>query len=148
MKMLITKQDVIDMAYVPSEQICVEQIPQAVIAEAQYKFIRPVLNGLYDELLAGAHNELCELYVKPALAYYVKYLMITQYSGYLTLMQSTAAQAAVVVADRLRAETLARASTLLNLCVSIVEASSDDYPAYSPAKNIRNKTRIIGGFVI
>ena len=148
MKMLITKQDVIDMAYVPSEQIRPEQIPQAVIAEAQYKFIRPVLNGLYDELMADAHSELCELYVKPALAYYVKYLMITQHSGYLTLMQSTAAQAAVAVADRLRTETLARASTLLNLCVSIIEISPQDYPAYKSADNIRNKTKIIGGFVI
>ena len=95
MKLLISKQDVVNMAYVPSEQMRAELVPQAVIAEAQYKFIKPVLNGLYEQLLADAHSELCELYVKPALAYYVKYLIITQHSGYLNLMQSASAQAAL-----------------------------------------------------
>ena len=148
MNLLISKQDVVNMAFVPSEQMRAELVPQAAIAEAQYKFIKPVLNGLYDQLLADAHSELCELYVKPALAYYVKYLIITQHSGYLNLMQSASAQAALAVADRLRTETLARASTLLNLCVSIIEASPQDYPEYDRTKNVRNRTKIVGGLVI
>ena len=148
MKLLISKQDVVNLAYVPSEQMRVELIPQAVIAEAQYKFLRPVLNGLYEQLLADAHGELCELYVKPALAYYVKYLILTQHLGYLTLMHSTTAQTALAVADRLRVETLARASALLNICVAIVEASPQDYPEYDRTKNVKNITKIVGVLVV
>ena len=75
-QLLITSQQVIDLAFAANEKITPVSIKETKIDAAQEKYIRPVLGKLYDALVAGKYPELLKDYIQPALAYYVRYSSI------------------------------------------------------------------------
>lgn len=53
-------------------------IVPARIETAQLGFLRPVFGKLYDKLGEEPYAAFCRTYIKPALAYYVRYLMVDE----------------------------------------------------------------------
>ena len=78
----MTSSEVAEIAFKSSVGISgADFIPEIAILSAQNKFIRPALNGLYDKIGEGGYTELLDEYVKPALAYYVRYLLLPTISA-------------------------------------------------------------------
>lgn len=76
---LITPDEVIELAFSPLDSISPESIRPTRIAIATERYVRPAFgDGLFDNLGQPEHGEFVEQYVKPALAHYVRYGMITE----------------------------------------------------------------------
>ena len=76
---LITQSEVITLAYVT--EIDPSMIKAEVIRSAELKYIKPVLtSALYDDVVAdsGSYTTLLSNYIKPCLAFFVKYAMLNQ----------------------------------------------------------------------
>lgn len=146
-RLLISPNEVIELAYSPSEQVRPEQISASVIKQAQQKYIKPKLNGVFDAIGEGRYYTLLDSYVKPALAHYVKYLLMPSQNSYLMMLASGTERGESVSRESFYAmkhEALSRANTLRDMCVSVIEANPDLYPEYAKT----NTTVIIGGVVI
>jgi len=77
--MLITVREVIETAYITL--IDDNLIKEQVVAAAETTYIKPVLTEpLYNEVIAdpGSYSTLIADYIKPCLAFYVKYLIYSQ----------------------------------------------------------------------
>lgn len=152
MSCLITPQEIIAIAFSPTEQISSEAIVESKIIAAEEKFLRPVLGGLVDALRDGSYPELLREHIKPALAYYVRYGVIPDLSLKLNGM---GAQIAFTVhsnaaTDRQRSEMRMQAKddadALLSRALRYIAAG--DYPEYSPQRNVRSKIIKNGGWII
>ncbi|MEI8006034.1 MAG: hypothetical protein WCI48_07490 [Bacteroidota bacterium] len=76
---LITSSEVITLAYVT--EIDPTMIKSEVIQTAELKYVKPILTAaLYDDIVAslGDYTTLITSYIKPCLAFFVKYAMINQ----------------------------------------------------------------------
>jgi hypothetical protein len=76
---LITSTEVISIAYIT--ELDPTMIKDEVIATAERKYIRPILSvQLYEDVVANQqqYSTLIEQYVKPCLAFYVKFSMMNQ----------------------------------------------------------------------
>ena len=76
---LITQSEVITLAYVT--EIDPSMIKSEVIRSAELKYIKPVLtSALYDDVISdsGSYTTLLADYIKPCLAFFVKYAMLNQ----------------------------------------------------------------------
>ena len=76
---LITPTEVITIAYVT--ELDPTMIKAEVIHTAELKYIKPVLtSALYDDVVAnpGVYTTLITTYIKPCLAFFVKYAMLNQ----------------------------------------------------------------------
>ena len=76
---LITSTEVISLAYVT--ELDPTMIKSEVIQTAELKYVKPVLtSSLYDDVVANPNNysTLISSYIKPCLAFFVKYAMINQ----------------------------------------------------------------------
>ncbi len=79
--LLITPQEVLASAFMPREVIDPDSIRPLKIDIVQEQYIRPRLGDeLYDELTVGEHTEFLSLYIKPALAHYVRSAIIDELS--------------------------------------------------------------------
>lgn len=77
--LLITPAEVIRMAFTPREIINPESVRTLKIDIAQEHFIRPrVGDDMFEEMTDGLHTEFVEEYIKPALAQFVRYGVITE----------------------------------------------------------------------
>ena len=78
---IITKSEIITLAYItPIDEA---DLKDEIIASAINKFIIPIITQtLYDKVIAtpGNYTILIETYIKPCIAFYVKYLHIYQLS--------------------------------------------------------------------
>lgn len=77
--MLITIREIIDIAYITN--IDDKLIKAEVIDAAEKTYIQPALTeALYSDCIAnpGSYSTLIETYIKPCLAFYVKYLLYSQ----------------------------------------------------------------------
>lgn len=152
MNSLITPQEVTLIAFSPTEQITPSSIIESKIIAAEEKFIRPVLGKLVDALKEGKYPELLNDYIKPALAYYVRYSIIPDLS---LKLNSIGAQTAFTAhsnaaTDRQRSEMRMQAKDDADALLSkalrhIVEG---EYPEYEARKDVRNKIIIKGGLII
>jgi len=76
---LITSTEVISLAYIT--ELDPTMIKDEVIVTAERKYIRPILSApLYEDVLANQqqYSTLIDQYVKPCLAFYVKFSMMNQ----------------------------------------------------------------------
>ena len=76
---LITSSEVISLAYVT--ELDPTMIKSEVIQTSELKYVKPVLtSALYDDVVANPDNyaTLISSYIKPCLAFFVKYAMINQ----------------------------------------------------------------------
>ena len=151
----MTPREVADIAFEGSLNVVdADFIPEAVILSAQQKFIKPALNGLYDKIMGGGYAALTDEYVKPALAYYVRYLLLPTVSaqvGTVGVIQPKGAHfssAADKTVAAVRRRTRSDANALMNRLVEHIEALPGDYPEYDPAQNVRNRVSTDAGVVL
>jgi uncharacterized membrane protein YidH (DUF202 family) len=148
--MLITQEDVIDLAF--NRDIEATRIKDADINVAEWKYIRPALtDSLYSNIINNVANYTTLLaFVKPALAYYVKYVAFEELAFELSdrgIFQLTS-QDANGVSDTQRAaykeSVLVKANELISVAINyIVE---NDLPYYD--RENATHPRIIGGFLV
>jgi|GEM_PF-3842438 len=79
--LLITPDEVLVYAFSPREKITPGSIRYSKIDVAQERFIRPVLGEeMFDNLAQGKFRPFVNEYIKPALAHYVRYGVISEFS--------------------------------------------------------------------
>lgn len=71
--LLITAAEVLETAFPSNEYVPEGMIVPARIETAQLGFLRPVFGKLYDKLGEEPYAAFCRTYIKPALAYYVRF---------------------------------------------------------------------------
>ncbi len=77
--LLINPNEVINLAFMPREEISSESIRSLKIDIAQEDFIRPRFGqAMFHEMLEGKHPEFVENYIKPTLAQYVRASVIEE----------------------------------------------------------------------
>lgn len=152
MNSLITPQEVILIAFSPAEQIQPSSIIESKIIASEEKYIRPVLGKLVDALKEGMYPELLNDYVKPALAYYVRYSIIPDLSLKLNGIGAQTAFTAHsnAATDRQRSEMRMQAKDDADALLSkaLRHIATGKYPEYEARKDIRNKIIIKGGLII
>ncbi len=154
MKTIISAEEVVRLALGGEENVPAEAVNEAVIMAAQRKFLRPVLNGLCAALMQGRHEHLADNHIKPALAHYVKYLMLpslaaqTGGAGVVQPSGTMLAPADEKALRRLLKRVRSDADTLLATAVEHIEAHKELYPEYDPHKNILHHCSIVGGIFI
>lgn len=135
-------------------------IKDAFIEAAQLEYLRPTLGeDLYDKIVAGGldtdHQTLLNTYIKPALAFYVKYMIIpdmnanTTSKGTRTFGSDNFTQPA---SDKSRAElanmTIVMADTLRDKMVRHIEDNLTIFTTYQKGDNIQTSISMKGGIVI
>ncbi len=152
MNSLITPDEVIKLAFSPTEQIKPSAIVESKIIAAEEKYIRPVLGGLFEALKEGKYPELLDEYIKPALAYYVRYGVIPDLSLKLNNMGAQTAFTGHTNAatDKQRGEMRMQAKDDADALLSkaLRRISNGDYLEYNPEKNVRGKVIMNGGLII
>ncbi len=156
MELLITPAQVAQMAFRAPDFISENAVPEATILAAQQKFVRPVLgDALFDALCGGAYPVLLADYVAPALALYVKMLMLPSLavqSGAGGVVEANPKNFARAGDVRLRAAVRRLRSDALALMRRTIEhiesAASGVYPEYDPAGNILNRCFTDGGLIL
>lgn len=129
-------------------------IPESTILTAQQKFLKPALNGLYGKVIQGSYTALLEEYVKPALAFYVRYLMLPTISaqvgttGIVQPKSSTFGSASDKAVAAIRRRTRSDATALMKRLTDHIEALPGDYPEYDPAQNVLNRISTDTGIIL
>ncbi len=152
MTILITPEEVISLAFNESDQITAGSINELKILTAEEKYLLPVIGrALYKQLQDDEYTELCERYIKPVLALYVKYLLMPDLTvklndlGAQTIYgehrQTSNAE------ERRDARTQVRddADTMLSRLVCYLTQNNEQYPEYEVA---HKRTSIVGGIVL
>lgn len=154
MKLMITPSEVAVLAFGGEHMLPAGILDDTAIVSAQQKFLAPVLGTLWGALDADRHTVLINDYLKPALAQWVRFLIlpavsaqtgaagVVQYGGQLF----TAAEDKALA--RLLRRVRGNAEALTGALVEHIESRPDDYPEYDPAENIRNRVSIDGGIVL
>ncbi len=154
MNLLITPAEVCSLAFASSPGVRPDAITEPTILSAQEKFIRPVLGPLYESVENGRAAQLLNDYIKPALAYYVKLLILPSIAvsaGSLGLIQQKGGNFTPATAENiapLRRRTRSEATALIRRAVNHIEASPTLYPEYDPAQNILNRISINSQIVL
>jgi len=148
--MLATQTDLIAIAF--NRGITVDRILDSDINVAQWKYIRPALtDSLYTDLInnIGDYTGLME-YVKPALAFYVKYVAFEELAFELSdrgIFQLTS-QDANAITDTQRAKykesIIIKANELMSVAINY--CVQQDLTEYNRAN--ATLPRVIGGFLV
>ena len=152
--LLITAAEVLETAFPSNEYVPEGMIFPARIETAQLGFLRPVFGKLYDKLGEEPYAAFCRTYIKPALAYYVRYLMVDEQCaaiGAAGVRQNKSAYTEAVPDSRLhrlRRQARNDADTLLDKAIDYVENNPAMFPEYDPKENIRRRVLIKGGFIL
>lgn len=148
--LIITPEQVVELAFSTSDQITPAAIKKTKIDAAQEKFIRPALGRLYDVLIEGQYPELAEEYIRPALAYYVRYTIIPDLAlklndkGALSHFTDHSNAATDKQRAEMRQQAKDDAAALLDKAIRHIEEHNDDFPEYAPNRNVRNKVSTNG----
>lgn len=155
MTLLITPREVLELAFPASPSMSEDTITEAVIVAAQQKFIRPVLGAwMYEHALQGRREQLMNDYLKPALALYVKLLLIPTLSssmgdlGVVQYKSGVFAPASEKSLAALKKRTKSDADALMRRAVEHIEANPSMYTDYDPADNVLNRTSLTGGVAL
>ncbi|MCD8185533.1 MAG: hypothetical protein LUD68_03485 [Rikenellaceae bacterium] len=76
-KLLISPGEVLELAFSSTDQIDPAAITDTRIETAQLKFLAPALPSLYPALTEKKYADFCREYIKPALAYFIRYQWFT-----------------------------------------------------------------------
>lgn len=153
-KLLLSPEQVIDFAFAANDKITSGSIKESKIDAAQEKYIRPVLGKLYDALVEGNYPELLEEYIRPALAYYVRYTVIPDLAlklndkGAQTYYSEYSNAATDKQRDEMRQQAKDDANALLDKAVRYISQNKLRYPEYEPRTDIRNRVISNGGIIL
>lgn len=149
MKTLINGEKVIRLAFSNQEGYAPSIITQADIAEAESRYLLPVIGqSLYAHLIAGGYESMREEYVAPAVAAYTRYVV----EPYLPLRCVGCVAEGITTADNerltLTREALRRkAATLMRRLSDYLNDHAEEFTEYSPEDNILNRCSIYGDIV-
>lgn len=152
--LLITPDEVIELAFSPHDQIDPAILTDTRIEAAQLKFLKPALKRLYPSLTEGLYEDFCREYVKPALAYFVKYHIFLHLAvrigsdGIVRLRTADSAPADSSEIGRLRRESRETASLLLRKAFDYLKKNAPEFPEFDPDALRCKRPRIEGGIVI
>jgi hypothetical protein len=162
MKTIITSARVAQLAFRAPDLLPEDSIPPSTIVAAEERFLRPVLGAaLCDALAEGAYPKLLDDYIAPALALYVKALMLPTLavqsgaagtveikSGSLASAPEAKLRAAV---RRLRGDALALVRRAVEHIESSRAATGGDpgaFPEYDPSGNVLHRCSLDGGIAL
>lgn len=136
---LMTPQEVIDIAFAANSNMKAESINEHIIHIAEVKYIRPAIGAaIYDKL--GEYTDLAEM-LKPALAYFVKCEIIPSIAinlGNAGLAISNP-QYMTAATDKQRTllyeSEMSKANTLLNEVLEYL-TTSNAYPEFTGVKSV------------
>ncbi len=154
MKLLITPAEVIDTAFSEQDQIDRNTVDNIRIEAAQLKFIAPVLGNLYERLSEKRYAEFSRLYLKPALAYYVKYNILIGLSvntgnmGIIRMKTTYFTTASDNEISVLRKETRKTAHSFMEKAMEYIESHPEEFPDYQSDTPYKDRPRIVGGMII
>lgn len=152
--LLITPNEVVELAFTPYDQIDPAVLTDTRIEAAQLKFLRSPLKKMYAALVAGLYPEFCTEFIKPALAYFVKYHIFRHLSvrigndGIIRLHMPDAVPADSPEIDRLRQESRETANILLNKAFHHLRNNATDFPEFDTQENHCRWPRINSGIVL
>lgn len=148
---IITAKEVIDIAFPENTNMRPQSVNDTVIHTTELKYIKPALGALYDCRVKYA--EFFDVFIKPALAFFVKVEIIPSLSINLSNGGATVVnpQYATPATDKQRMLLIesekSKAQTLLDEAIAYIRAHADDYPEYEPM-HTKPKHTIIGGIII
>jgi hypothetical protein len=153
--MLITPNEVVELAFSPHDQIDPALLTDTRIEAAQLKFLRPALKNLYTALTEGAYDDFCRKFIKPALAYFVKYHIFLCLSvrigsdGIIRQRMPDAVPADLSQIARLRHESRETAYLLLEKAFNHLKNNAVEFPEFDPWEHCRRRRpRIHSGIVM
>lgn len=144
MRTLITVNQVVELAFAGDERAHRELITVCDIAEAEERYLRPVLGDrLYEALRCGEYGELLEEYVAPAIAAWCRYVVEPLLASRCSLCGADYDESLSVIMHNLSN----RASTLSHRLSRYLNAHADKFPEYNPKSNPLNRCFIYGNIV-
>lgn len=155
MERLITPEEVVRRAFCCAGTGLAAEISEATIVAAERKYLLPVFGAeMMAQMAAGNYAEIVEKYVQPALALYVKRLLLPALAvkvgtaGVIKYIGEGFEPADESQLRRLVWRTKFDADALIDEAVEIVEASPQLYPHYNAANNVRHRVDISSGIVL
>lgn len=155
METLINREEVISLAFSPHELILESVITQSDIAEAEHRYLLPVIGEpLALALYAGDYPSLMSEYVAPAVAAWVRYVVQPLLGQRCTpcLTDDGNDFYNATTADNVRLERLQhtlrhKASTLTRRLSDYLNANAEQYPEFDPKHNVLNRCSIDGDII-
>ncbi len=154
LKTLISRDDVIRLAFASTDYVPPTMLSQSDIAAAEFRYIIPVTGRkLYDKMLEGAYEELLAEYVASALALYTRYMVqpalnVATSAAGLSVAASSSADAADSAARmELQTSLRSRAHALLERLSQFLGDNAADYAEYDPREDVLKYCSTDGGFV-
>jgi len=157
---LITKAEVISIAFV-DQNLNQSKIKDTVLMVAHLEFVKPFLNNdFYDDLMANKTKNagyifLISEYLKPALAYYCKYLLEPDISfdagnkGLQTMSGDFSTSASKDQRTTFRERAKKNAQTIMEEAKRYIEDDENNYfVEYSYSENVSNKVVTKGDIII
>ena len=154
MENLISKEQVLQLAFGDGEYISPEVLTDFDIAAAEERYIRPIVGRkLMEAIFAGDYTELLDDYIAPALAMAVR-----------TMVQSAlnvrTGQCGLSIASSYRSDTSTKSAivalnisltkrrrTLLKRLSNYLKTTASLYPEYDEQSDALQKCSLDGGFV-
>lgn len=147
MQNLITPDHVVELAFSGDERAHRELITVCDVAEAEERYLRPVLgDDLYEALRGGEYQELLEEYVAPAIAAWCRYV-VEPHLAYRCRECGDASVAHNARLDVTMRHLSRRAQTLTRRLSHYLNMHSSEYEEYSPKLNPLNRCFIYGNIV-
>ena len=143
--LLISSAEALSLAFTPAEFQREELIPAVTIETAQLRYLKPAFGPLYDCLNEPRYEAFVERYVKPALACYVRALVIDARaaavgpSGIVQARTQYTEAAPAEAAGRLRRQALRDAETASGRLSRV--RSGPRYPPPGPVQRRSHPTR-------
>lgn len=157
-KLLITPEQVVELAFGCGcdKHLVVADIGEATIVAAESKFVVPVFGAdMVEQMRSGSYTELVDCYLRPALALYVKYLVLPTLAvkvgaaGVVSYTGEGFEPSDEQAVKQLLRRTKADADALIDRAVAVVEAApAGAYPLYHAGHNIRHRVNISSGIVL
>ena len=154
MKNLITKEQVISLAFGDGEYVSPEVILDSDIAAASERYILPIVGEkLYEEMLRGSHSTLINDFVAPALAMAVRTMIqpaLNVRTGQLGLHISSSLRAdssTKTAMQTLQKSLRCRRQALLKRLSNYLKSHSSAFPNYDVRCDALQKCTIDGGYV-
>jgi hypothetical protein len=152
--LLITPNEVVELAFSPHDQIDPARITDSRIEAAQLKFLAPALKKMYTALTEGLYDDFCRESIKPALACYVKYHLFPDLAvrvgsdGVIRLHTADSTPADPSEIARLRRESREAAHLLLHKALRYLKEHAAEFPEFAPEECRINRPRINGGIIL
>lgn len=154
MKQIITKAEVVSLAFSDGEYLCPDVISSADIDSVVEKWIEPVVgDALLERVAEGGYVDFAEQYLKPTVAAYVRCQVqprlnvVTAQAGLAVPVGSYRKAADESVRGELLLSLKARAKALRARLSEYLESHFEEFAEYDKRHNILNRCSCDGGIV-